>query len=83
MKITYSNFFELIIYFFTKFYKIIKPASAGKTPSYINQSKNKNKFQIYLIKKMININNKSFIPLMNILYKLVENKNKFKIYLIK
>ena len=51
--------------------------------NYINQSKNENEFQIYLTKKIIKINNKSFIPLMNKLYKLVKNKNEFKIYLIK
>ena len=47
MKITYSNFFELIIYFFTKFYKIIKPASAGKTASSLN-NQNLFLFRIYV-----------------------------------
>ena len=33
MKIIYYNGFELIIYLFISFYKIINPKSAGKTPS--------------------------------------------------
>ena len=44
MNITYSHGFELIIYLFTIFCKIIKPARIDKTPSiYIFGTKNTDK----------------------------------------